>query len=70
MNSDTVSRLHVRWHKNAKTPAKCDGFGLMSRYFSDDNDLLAEDAVRCEPLSAENSLPTGKITGNSAKKTT
>ena len=36
-----------------KITANCDDFGSSRSYFSDNNDLLAEDAVRCEPFSAE-----------------
>jgi hypothetical protein len=39
-------------------------FGAFTSYFSENNDLMAEDAVRYEPFSAGNSLLTGKNTGN------
>jgi hypothetical protein len=38
---------------SATNAAKCDLLGAGTGYFSCNNDLLAEDAVRCEPLSAE-----------------
>ena len=34
--------------------------------FAETPDSVAEDAVRCEPVSASNSLLTGKLTGNLA----
>jgi hypothetical protein len=36
---------------SAKNAAQCDVLGSGRGFFSDIHDLLAEDAVRCEPFS-------------------
>ena len=52
----------------AENPAKRDDFSALTSYFSDNNDLMAEHAVRCEPSSAEVPCQQGKLQGLGPEK--
>src|SRR5712671_2999185 len=48
-------------------PKKVSGHDRARLQYALETDWLAEDAVSCEPVSAPNSLLTGKLTGNFAE---
>jgi hypothetical protein len=77
-SASTTAHLVQAFHRGLSAAGYDEGrnVGIEFRWSEGDYDklpagfryeILADDAVRCEPVSAANSLLTGKLTGNFAE---